>query len=388
MLICTYVQIVTRDESENPEYSKRLLRGHQLIENGIEPKQLSQNKYEIPSQSKDLNYIVTSYANSWSCSCPDYQFRHATCKHIHAIVLWQKLSKKLNKEASENVEVQYPLSGEMLCKFCNSSKIIKYGKANNKQVYFCKSCARKFVPNEGFEGMKYDPRIVTTTLDLYFKDVSLRKIADHLKQCYSLDIDHSTVYRWISKYTEIIEAYVATLGPELGDIWHTDEMKVKIGGEWRWLWNVMDEKTRFHMVSVITKTREVQDAKKAFRKSKEVGGKKPRLMVTDGLNSYKKAFNSEFYDHHQSCKHVADVALQESLNNVLERMHGSIREREKIMRGIKVDDTPIIPMNQIYYNFVRPHMGLDGATPAEAAGVGIDEENKWMGLLRKSINRT
>ena len=41
MLICTYVQIVTRDESENPEYSKRLLRGHQLIENGIEPKQLS-----------------------------------------------------------------------------------------------------------------------------------------------------------------------------------------------------------------------------------------------------------------------------------------------------------------------------------------------------------
>lgn len=52
----------------------------------------------------------------------------------------------------------------------------------------------------------------------------------------------------------------------------------------------MDEKTRFHMVSVITKTREIEDAKKAFRKSKEVGNKKPRLMVTDGLPSYKKAF--------------------------------------------------------------------------------------------------
>jgi hypothetical protein len=37
-------------------------------------------------------------------------------------------------------------------------------------------------------------------------------------------------------------------------------------------------------------------------------------------------------------------------------MHGSIREREKIMIGIKVDDMPIIPMNQIYYSFVRPHM--------------------------------
>ncbi|MCX6676846.1 MAG: IS6 family transposase [Methanothrix sp.] len=376
---------MARDESENPEYSKRLLRGHQMIENGFEPKQLSQNRFEIPSQSKDLNYIVTSYANSWSCTCPDYEFRHVTCKHIHAVTLWQRLSKKIEEDHKEKSVFAVTLNSGIACKFCNSTEIIKYGKANDKQVYFCKSCARKFVPNEGFEGMKYDPRIVTTTLDLYFKDVSLRKIADHLKQCHSLDIDHSTVYRWISKYTDIIEAYVATLEPELGGIWHTDEMKIKIGGEWHWLWNVMDERTRFHLVSIITKTREIGDAKKAFKKSKEVGNKKPELMVTDGLQSYKKAFNSEFYDHHQSCKHIADVALQESLNNVLERMHGTIREREKIMRGIKVDDTPIIPMNKIYYNFVRPHMGLDEATPAEAAGVGIGGENKWMELLKKSI---
>ena len=339
---------MARDESKNPEYSKRLLRGHQMIERGIEPKQLSQNKFEIPSQSKDLYYIVTSYANSWSCTCPDFTFRHVSCKHIHAVVLWQKISKKLEEDHKERSVFAVSLNNDIACKFCGSSKIIKYGKANNKQVYFCKSCARTFVPNEGFEGMKYDPRVVATTLDLYFKGVSLRKIADHLKQCYSLEIDHSTVYRWIDKYTEIIEAYVATLEPELGNIWHTDEMKIKFSGEWRWVWNVMDERTRFHMVSVITKTREVQDARKAFKKSKEVGNKIPRLMVTDGLASYKRAFNKEFYDQRLSCNHIADVALQESLNNVLERMHGTIRGREKVMRGLKVDDTPIIPMNQIY----------------------------------------
>jgi len=104
-------------------------------------------------------------------------------------------------------------------------------------------------------------------------------------------------------------------------------------------------------------------------------------MVTDGLPSYKKAFNSEFYDHHLSCTHIA---LQESSNNVLEWMHGTIREREKIMRGIKRDDTPIIPMNRIYYNFVRPHMGLGGATPADAAGVGLVGGNKWLSLLNLS----
>ena len=85
------------NEDFNQEYNKRILRGAQIIEKGIEPKQLTHNSFEIPSQSKDLNYIVTCYANSWRCTCPDYQFRHVTCKHIHAVTLWQKLSKKLKK---------------------------------------------------------------------------------------------------------------------------------------------------------------------------------------------------------------------------------------------------------------------------------------------------
>jgi len=42
-------------------------------------------------------------------------------------------------------------------------------------------------------------------------------------------------------------------------------------------------------------------------------------------------------------------------------------------------------MNQIYYNFIRPHMGINGKTPAEAAGIGVDGENKWLRLLNNSI---
>lgn len=57
------------------------------------------------------------------------------------------------------------------------------------------------------------------------------------------------------------------------------------------------------------------------------------------------------------------------------------------MRGMKADDTLVIPMNKIYYNFVRPHMGLGGATPADAAGIGIDGENKWMALLSASLKK-
>lgn len=51
------------------------------------------------------------------------------------------------------------------------------------------------------------------------------------------------------------------------------------------------------------------------------------------------------------------------------------------MRGMKVDDTPIVPMNQIYYNFIRPHVGLKVRTPAEAVQIGVSGENKWLELI-------
>ena len=89
------------------------------------------------------------------------------------MVIWQKLSRKLEEDHKAKSVFAASLNNDIACKFCGSSQYIKYGKANNKQVYKCKSCARKFVPNEGFEGMKYDPRFVATTLDLYFKGVSL-----------------------------------------------------------------------------------------------------------------------------------------------------------------------------------------------------------------------
>ena len=356
-----------------------------MIEDGVTPKPLSKDHFEILSSEGDKTYIVSKYAHKWQCTCPDHQFRHVSCKHIHAVTLWQKLTEKIQEEHEKKIAVAQPELEEITCKFCGSGHIIRYGKANEKQVYKCKVCARKFVPNIGFEKMWHNPKIVIMTLDLYFKGVSLRKISDHLRQCHGLEVDHSTVYRWICKYTDVIGAYIQTLEPEVGRIWHGDEMKIKVKGEWKWLWNMMDEKTRFQLVSMIAETREGENAEKTFQKSKQVTSKRPNLVVTDGLLGYKKAFNQEFYDHHQTTKHIADVALQSGLNNSIERMHGSIREREKVMRGIKSMKTPIFPGNKIYYNFIRPHSALKGKTPAEAAGVGIDGENKWMELLKRSL---
>ena len=41
----------------------------------------------------------------------------------------------------------------------------------------------------------------------------------------------------------------------------------------------------------------------------------------------------------------------------------------------------------MYHNYLRPHMGLNGLTPAEACGVKIEGDNKWMTLIQNASQR-
>jgi hypothetical protein len=71
-------------------------------------------------------------------------------------------------------------------------------------------------------------------------------------------------------------------------------------------------------------------------------------------------------------------------NNKMERMNGEIRDREKVMRGLKRTDTPILKGYQIFHNYVRPHEALKGRTPADMAGITVKGENKWITLIQNA----
>lgn len=117
----------------------------------------------------------------------------------------------------------------------------------------------------------------------------MRKITDHLKQFYGLNVSHVTIYNLINKYISILSEYISTLEPELSDIWHADEMAVNIHGTWEWLWNVMDEGTRFQLASVISRERRVEDARRVFQIAKKNGKRPPKYIITDGLHQYRRA---------------------------------------------------------------------------------------------------
>jgi len=69
---------------------------------------------------------------------------------------------------------------------------------------------------------------------------------------------------------------------------------------------------------------------------------------------------------------------------MMERLNGEIRDREKVMRGLKNMDTPILEGYQIFHNYIRPHMSLEGKTPSEIAGIRIEGKNKWITLIQNA----
>lgn len=368
----------------------RKARGMILLEEGFEPREMNPHTWIVPSQNGCGTYtVIHSLHNRWKCSCPDFELRGIPCKHINAVKIWKNLRtrfEQLNLHVKQSIGLPKKIP-EISCKFCNSLNVTKYGKKNSKQNYICKDCGRCFVDNIDFENMKYNPKIIALTLDLYFQGLSLRKISHHLKQFYELDISYKSIHNWIEKYIGFMNEYVNTIQPDIGDVWHTDEMMMNIGGNWEYLWNVMDEKTRFQLASVVSTERKIRDARMVFQRAKQVsGGRTPKYMVTDGLQSYKHAVNKEFPTNTGETEHLFNVGLQHHPNNNhVERLHGTIRQREKVMRGLKKDDTPIVEGHRLFYNFIKPHESLNGKTPSEEAGITIEGDNKWLSLMKTSL---
>ena len=71
----------------------------------------------------------------------------------------------------------------------------------------------------------------------------------------------------------------------------------------------------------------------------------------------------------------------------MERMNGEIRDREKVMRGLKKVDTPILQGMQIFHNYIRPHEALKGLTPADSCGIEVIGDNKWLTLIQNASQK-
>jgi transposase-like protein/DNA-directed RNA polymerase subunit M/transcription elongation factor TFIIS len=362
---------------------RREERAQTIINSHVEIRQTSDSTYIVPSQTeKGKAYQVVNVGEEWDCECPDFYFRGIVCKHIYAVKLWKLIKTRIIEEETVS------------CPKCGSVKVKKSGlrknKSGDKQRFECLVCGKRFVKDLAFKGLKADGKTVTLALDLFYKGMSQRKIKDTIAQFMNVEVSQPTINRWIQRFTRLINEYAETLKPQVGDVFAVDELKLKQHGKWRWLWSALDRESRYWLCSHISTERAVADARQPFRKAMEVAGKKPSVVITDGLQSYQEAFRKEFFTlKNPRIKHVRKIRFRDRANNnMMERLNGTIREREKVTRNLK-EQAPLITEGlRNYYNLIRPNQALNGKTPAEKCGIKVRGKNKWLTLIQNASKKS
>lgn len=274
------------------------------------------------------------------------------------------------------------------CPYCHHDKVVKNGKnANGKQTYRCKDCSKRFLHTGQVAGHRIPADQIGAAIRMYYGGTSYKQTGETLTEAYNIsEPSKRAIYEWVTEYTGVAKDILADHPAHTSGKWVADEIQVKVGGEPFWLWNIMDASTRYALAVHLSPNRDRRAAIAVMRKAMAAADAPPRSITTDKLGSYVPAIKQVFPD----AEHIQSEGLRARVNNNLsERLQGTIRDREKVLRGLEG-----LESGQRYfdgwlvnYNMFREHEGIRGLTPAEMAGVnpGFGE---WGDVVRIAATDT
>ena len=196
--------------------------------------------------------------------------------------------------------------------------------------------------------------------------------------------------------------------PKLEGRQHFDEKHIPIrGGKNHYDLNCIDSKTKYITAHLFVEKRTLRKCVEFLSQIKETcyeqileiynnerhKSTKDKVLiafVSDKFGNYKTAWRKLFS---RVTKLVFGVPIAchkhglEHNNNAIERENGNIKDRIKTMRGGFENfegAEAFLNLRHIIHNFVNPHQGLKGRTPAEEAEIELRlEREKLLKLIQK-----
>lgn len=294
---------------------------------------------------------------------------------------------------------------QIKCVHCKKSNYIRKGfrKTKNRgniQKFKCLECGKYFTNDEGFYRMRNSESKITQAIDLYFSNLSSRKVRNHFRRHLEHNASHVTVLDWCRRYVLKVSKYVNKLNPELSGKIYADETDIprgcntkKKGGDV--FWCAVDWDTRYINATLYSpNTQNMVDGvefMKRIKKSKTI----PKYIQTDALGIYPRAFHKVFFNQNvravngerYECKHLINNVSKTKKHNVrIETVFMKIKDRVDDFRGLKaLWSAPILMQGIILqHNFIENHT-TTGQLPCELAGLNLEAGiNRWLGLIRLS----
>src|SRR5207245_10377471 len=136
---------------------------------------------------------------------------------------------------------------------------------------------------------RFPPVVIQHAVWLYLRfTLSYRDVEDLLAE-RGLDISYETIRCWVLKFGPVIARRLRRQRPRPSDLWHLDEMVVRIAGERMYLWRAVDHEGEV-LEMLVQRRRDGRAALRLMRKLLKKQGFGPKLLVTDQLRSSAAAF--------------------------------------------------------------------------------------------------
>src|SRR5690348_15346251 len=136
-----------------------------------------------------------------------------------------------------------------------------------------------------YKRFRFPSEMISHAVWLYFRfSLSFRDVEELLAQ-RGIIVTYETVRQWCLKLGQTSANELRRRRPCCGDIWHMDEVYLKINGKTHYLWRAVDQDG--NMLDILVQSRRNKKAATRFFRKLLTGLRYvPRVIITDKLKSY------------------------------------------------------------------------------------------------------
>ena len=117
-----------------------------------------------------------------------------------------------------------------------------------------------------FKGSHFEQEVILWGVRWYVAyPMSYRQLEEMMEE-RGVEVDHSTLNRWVIKYAPLLEQQFRTHKRPVGPSWRLDETYVKVKGSWKYLYRAVD-KAGAIVDFLLTARRDRQAALRFLRKA-------------------------------------------------------------------------------------------------------------------------
>jgi putative transposase len=180
-----------------------------------------------------------------------------------------------------------------------------------------------------FKGAHFEATVILTCVRWYVAyPLSYRQLEEMMQE-RGVSVDHSTINRWVLKYTPRLEQECRRRKRPVGTSWRLDETYVKVRGQWKYLYRAVDKAG--HTVDFLLTARRDRHAARRFLEKAIRSHGVPATITIDQRGAHAAALER----CNAAYKLTIGVRQVKYLHNIVEQDHRAVKRLTRPTLGFK-----------------------------------------------------